>query len=120
MPAGGQGASHLGVYQRFDISNEGRWLAFQGNGKLEDDGYSGLVDASLNQADVVSLYIGLQRQLLLRQSCLLPPFAENLAECQPCVQTAPPLYEVALSGVANPRSSQYIVNSRTPVSRGTH
>lgn len=78
------------------------------------------MDASLNQADVVSLDIGLQRQLLLRQSCVLPPFAENLAECQPCVQTVPPLYEVALSGVANPRSSQYIVNSRAPVSRGTH
>jgi len=64
----------------------------------------------LNEADVVPLHVCLQRQLLLRQSCLLPSFTENSTECQPCVQTVPPLYEVALSGRAVPASSQHTVN----------
>lgn len=68
------------------------------------------MDAPLDKADVIALHIGFQRQLLLRQSCLLPPFAKNLAECQPCVQTLPPLYEVALSVHGLGRSSQYAVN----------
>ncbi len=79
--------------------------------KLEDDVDCGLMYASLNEADVVPLHIRFQRQLLLRQSCLLPPFAENLTECQPCVQTVPPLHEVALSIQGRARSSQHTVNS---------
>lgn len=64
----------------------------------------------LNEADVVPLHVRFQRQLLLRQSYLLPSFTENLAECQPCVQTLPPLYEVALSVQGLAGSSQYAVN----------
>ena len=66
--------------------------------------------APLNEADVVPLDICLQRQLLLCHSCLLPPLAENLTECQSCVQTVPPLHEVALSDRAVLASSQYAVN----------
>lgn len=68
------------------------------------------MDAPLDKTDVIALHIGFQRQLLLRQSCLLPSFTENLAECQACVQTLPPLYEVALSVQGWPGSSQYTVN----------
>lgn len=68
------------------------------------------MNASLNEADVVPLHVRFQRQLLLRQSCLLPSFTENLAECQACVQTVPPLYEVALSVQGWSGSSQYAVN----------
>ncbi len=68
------------------------------------------MNASLDKTDVIALQIGFQRQLLLRQSCLLPSFTENLAECQACVQTLPPLYEVALSVQGWPGSSQYAVN----------
>lgn len=68
------------------------------------------MNAPFNEADVVPLHIRFQRQLLLRQSCLLPSFTENPTECQPCVQTVPPLYEVALSGRAVLASSQYTVN----------
>lgn len=68
------------------------------------------MNAPLDKTDVIALYIGFQRQLLLRQSCLLPSFTENLAECQACVQTVPPLYEVALSVQGWSGSSQYAVN----------
>lgn len=68
------------------------------------------MDAPLDKTDVIALHIGLQRQLLLRESCLLPSFTENLAECQACVQTLPPLYEVALSVQGRAGSSQYAVN----------
>lgn len=68
------------------------------------------MDAPLDKTDVIALHIGFQRQLLLRQSCLLPSLTENLAECQACVQTLPPLYEVALSVQGWPGSSQYAVN----------
>jgi len=51
------------------------------------------MNAAFYEADVVSLDIGLQRQLFLRQSCEFPPLAENFTECQPCVQTMSPSLE---------------------------
>lgn len=51
------------------------------------------MDSPFDEADVISLDIGFQRQLLLRKSRKLPPLAENFTECQPCVQTMSPSSE---------------------------
>ena len=96
--------------ESFNVCNELRRFAPECSGQLEDDVDGRLVNAPLDKTDVIALHIGLQRQLLLRQSRLLPSFTENLAECQACVQTLPPLYEVALSGRAVLASSQHTVN----------
>ncbi len=109
--AAGQSRLGLSCDKALNICHQIGRLTAQRSRKLEDDVDCGLMYASLNEADVVPLHIRFQRQLLLRQSCLLPPFAENLAECHPCVQTVPPLYEVALSIHGRARSSQHTVNS---------
>lgn len=51
------------------------------------------MDSPFDEADVIPLDIGFQRQLLLRKSRNLPPLAENFTECQPCVQTMSPSSE---------------------------
>jgi len=74
----------------FYIGNESRGLALQRNGKLEDDVDGRLIDASFDETYVIPLNIGLQCQLLLRQSCKLPSLTKNPSECQPCVQAITP------------------------------
>lgn len=70
------------------------------------------MNSPLDQADIVPLHTSFERQLLLRETCALPPIAENLPKCQPFVQTAHPLREGELSAYGMPESSQYTVNSR--------
>lgn len=67
---------------------------------------------SLNQTDIVALHTSFERQLLLRETCALPPIAENLSKCQPCVQTVHPPRRGALSVHRTIQSSQYTVNFR--------
>ncbi|MNV08050.1 hypothetical protein D3C71_985060 [compost metagenome] len=57
------------------IGDKCRWLAFQRNGKLEDDVDGRLIDASFDETYVIPLNIGLQCQLLLGQPCKLPSLA---------------------------------------------
>lgn len=68
------------------------------------------MNSPLDQADIVPLHTSFERQLLLRETCALPPIAENLPKCQPFVQTAHPLGEGELSMDRQAASSQYTVN----------
>lgn len=55
----------------FNFGNEGGRLALQGSSQLEDDGDCRLVHAPFDEADVVSLDIGVKRQLLLGEASKL-------------------------------------------------
>lgn len=55
------------VDDRFNVRDEGGWLASQCISQLEDNRDRGLVDAPLNEAHVVPLDTSLKRQLFLRE-----------------------------------------------------
>ncbi|ALY65647.1 hypothetical protein HW05_12195 [Pseudomonas aeruginosa] len=54
--------------------------ASQGDGQLDKSGDRWLIDAPFHQADVVTLQCCLKGQLLLGESCLDTPSAQNLSE----------------------------------------